>query len=74
MAWGSKVEAGDDAATIKRKVEEEIQRISPETTWEWQPDGGLYTMQRVPGKEFQSLGRYVYADSSFNSFQTAPQF
>ena len=49
-AWGEKIKEGDDEATIKRKVEEEIHRISPETTWRWQPDGGLYTFQRLPGK------------------------
>lgn len=48
-AWGSQVVPGDDDETIKAKVEAEIQRISPETSWEWQPDGGLFTFQRVPG-------------------------
>ncbi|GAA5824560.1 hypothetical protein JCM11251_000476 [Rhodosporidiobolus azoricus] len=47
-AWGSTVEPDDDPATIKAKVEAEIQRVSPTTTWEWQPDGGLFTFQRTP--------------------------
>ncbi|KIK61194.1 hypothetical protein GYMLUDRAFT_225410 [Collybiopsis luxurians FD-317 M1] len=47
-AWGSKIEPGDDDETAKRKIEQEIQRISPETTWDWQADGGLFTKQRVP--------------------------
>ncbi|GAA6009161.1 hypothetical protein JCM10207_004289 [Rhodosporidiobolus poonsookiae] len=47
-AWGSKILPEDDETTVKAKVEAEIQRISPTTTWEWQPDGGLFTFQRTP--------------------------
>ncbi|GJN92979.1 hypothetical protein Rhopal_006024-T1 [Rhodotorula paludigena] len=54
-AWGSQVVQGDDDETIKAKVEAEIQRISPETSWEWQPDGGLFTFQRVPGVRFHPV-------------------
>ncbi|WWD18879.1 hypothetical protein CI109_103334 [Kwoniella shandongensis] len=54
-AWGSKVVPGDDAATTKAKVEEEIQRISPETTWRWESDGGLFTFQRQPAFRIHPL-------------------
>ncbi|KAK7030430.1 hypothetical protein VNI00_014174 [Paramarasmius palmivorus] len=51
-AWGSQVTPEDDAETIKRKVEAEIKRISPESTCEWIEEGelkgGLYSKQRVP--------------------------
>ncbi|KAF5384478.1 hypothetical protein D9757_006458 [Collybiopsis confluens] len=47
-AWGSKIQPGDDEETTKSKIEGEIRRISPETTWKWQEDGGLFTMQRTP--------------------------
>ncbi|BGP40970.1 hypothetical protein JCM10449v2_004935 [Rhodotorula kratochvilovae] len=47
-AWGSTVLPDDDEPTVKAKVEAEIQRISPETTWRWESDGGLFTFQRTP--------------------------
>ncbi|GAA6026884.1 hypothetical protein JCM8097_005932 [Rhodosporidiobolus ruineniae] len=47
-AWGSKVLPEDDETTVKAKVEAEIQRISPSTSWQWNEDGSLYTFQRTP--------------------------
>uniref|UniRef100_A0A0W0FBM3 TauD/TfdA-like domain-containing protein n=1 Tax=Moniliophthora roreri TaxID=221103 RepID=A0A0W0FBM3_MONRR len=51
-AWGSQVTPKDDDGTVKRKVEAEIKRISPESTCEWIEEGeykgGLYSKQRVP--------------------------
>ncbi|CAD6588842.1 MAG: hypothetical protein CYPHOPRED_004558, partial [Cyphobasidiales sp. Tagirdzhanova-0007] len=46
-AWGSQVLPSDAADTVKGKVEAEIRKTSPNSTWEWQPDGGLFTYQRV---------------------------
>ncbi|GAA5966652.1 hypothetical protein JCM3765_007261 [Sporobolomyces pararoseus] len=54
-AWGKSVKPEDDDLTIKAKVEAEIQRISPTTTWEWQQDGGLFTFQRTPAFRFHPI-------------------
>ncbi|KIY67335.1 Clavaminate synthase-like protein [Cylindrobasidium torrendii FP15055 ss-10] len=47
-AWGAQIVLSDTPDAKKAKIEAEIQRISPETTWEWKEDGSLFTFQRVP--------------------------
>ncbi|KAJ6455817.1 hypothetical protein C8R45DRAFT_845497 [Mycena sanguinolenta] len=47
-AWGRTVVPSDSPEERKAKIEAEIQRISPETTWKWNDDGSLFTLQRVP--------------------------
>lgn len=66
-AWGSQIQPDDDEATIKAKIEAQVKRISPETTWEWQSDGGLFTMQRVPGDLVRISPSRVAVDMHANS-------
>ncbi|GAA5837873.1 hypothetical protein JCM3766R1_001502 [Sporobolomyces carnicolor] len=67
-AWGRLVLRDDDDATVKSKVEAEIQRISPTTTWEWQPDGGLFTFQRTPAFRYHPVLRKPVLFGNISSY------
>lgn len=55
QAFGKRWEEGDDEATRRAKVEEQIRRYGRggDTTWEWTEDGGLVVSHHLPAIRLQ---------------------